>query len=519
MKPKPINDYKSLLAGNSRLPLLGYSALVGLGAGLAASLFRLLLTYMEELSLNAYGYIASHAALIPLAFVALAAMGYATGLLLKKFKMIGGSGIPQVKGILTGYFKIGWIGSLLAKFFGGAVSMLAGLSLGREGPSIQIGAAAAQGIGEKLAKTDYEKRILIASGAGAGLSAAFNAPLSGVMFTLEEIYKYISPTVLLTAMIGAVVADAISRLICGSESIFNFTVSGAIPIANFWILIVMGVALGLLGAAYNKTLLAAIKLFQIIKQTTFRPVPAFICAGLFGLLFPSVLCGGHTLIKQIDMTTGLGFLLAAFALKFVFSMISYGSGSPGGIFFPLLVMGAVIGAIFARVSIAWFGLDQSLFANMVILAMAGFFTAIVRAPITGIILLVEMTGSFSHLLQLSVVSVTAYIASALVKSEPIYDSLLHNMLARHTAGLSEQDSTRKITVETVVHHGSQADGKYVRDLALPENCLLVAVIRDHKEYIPHGNTLIQPGDSIAVLTDMANETVVREMLDELTKCE
>lgn len=159
---------------------------------------------------------------IPFLFIALGTAGYITGILINKFKMIGGSGIPQVKGIILGYFKNNWLGTLIAKFLGGIISITAGLSLGREGPSIQIGSCVAEGVGNKLASSRQEKKILMASGASAGLAAAFNAPLAGTMFAMEEIFKYFSPVILLSTMVSAVIADYISKLIFGTNPVFLF---------------------------------------------------------------------------------------------------------------------------------------------------------------------------------------------------------------------------------------------------------------------------------------------------------
>jgi len=428
MNPTADECRNTLCEKNRRtLPLLGYSAIIGLAAGLVATMYRFVLTYLEEYSVKAYGYVSDHILLIVPAFALLALAGYGIGILIDKHRMLSGSGIPQVKGILMGYFKMNWLSTMVGKFFGGCVSMLAGLSLGREGPSIQIGASMAQGISDKMAATDEEKSILVASGASAGLAAAFNAPLSGVIFTLEEVFKSFSPIILLTGMVAAVISDSISRLIMGSGPIFNFSVTD-IPISDYWAILILGVALGLFGVVYNKVLLLSIKLFEKIKERRLRPMVAFLIAGVFGLLFPTVICGGDSMISSISIGSSIGFLCIALVLKFLFSMASYGSGAPGGIFFPLLVMGAAFGAIFAQIFIIGFGVDQSIFYNLIILAMAGLFTAIVRAPITGIVLLVEMTGSFNLILPLSLVAVIAYITADLCKSEPIYDSLLCNML-------------------------------------------------------------------------------------------
>ena len=126
--------------------------------------------------------------------------------------------------------------------------MFAGLSLGREGPSVQLGASMGQMVSSRLAETERHKRILIASGASAGLSAAFNAPLSGVMFTLEEVFKYFSPLILLTCMTSAMVADMVARIMFGSGPVFHFQIVGSIELSNYWLLIILGIILGFFGA-------------------------------------------------------------------------------------------------------------------------------------------------------------------------------------------------------------------------------------------------------------------------------
>ena len=146
---------------------------------------------------------------------------------------------------------------------------------------------------------------------------------------------------------------------------------------------------------------------------------------------PSVLgSGGDLIVALTDKEMVLKVAIITFLVKFLFSAVSFGSGAPGGIFFPLLILGAMVGGIFSMTGTEIFGLDPMYMNNFVLLAMAGFFTAIVRAPITGIILLFEMSGSVSQMLSLALVSVTAYVTATLVRSEPIYESLLANLLRR-----------------------------------------------------------------------------------------
>ncbi len=513
------NNYKSAVNMDAaRLQILYKSILVGLLSGVATCLYRLLLMKAEVLSFMAYDYFRAHLLLIPLLFIVLGTGGYITGLLINKFKMIGGSGIPQVKGIILGYFKDNWLGTLIAKFLGGIISITAGLSLGREGPSIQIGSCVAEGVGNKLASSRQEKKILMASGASAGLAAAFNAPLAGTMFAMEEIFKYFSPVILLSTMVSAVIADYISKLVFGTNPVFVFDLKSSIDLNSYWLLILLGAVLGVCGAFYNMVLLKIQKLYKSAKWLDHktRPLIPFLLSGILGILFPVVLGGGHKLMEEINLTSSISFLLAALLIKFLFSMICFGSGAPGGIFFPLLVMGAAVGGIIGNIAINYLGFNTALFNNFVILAMVGFFTSIVRAPITGVILLIEMTGSFTHLLPLTIVSILSYVVADLLKSTPIYESLLANQVAEKGITSEGEDSAKKVTFETVVHHGSPAEDKLVRDLSFPSNCLLIAVRRDRREFIPKGNTKLQAGDYLVLLTDVKAEAVTREKLDLLS---
>jgi H+/Cl- antiporter ClcA len=364
MSYKIHNNYKAVInSGSFSLNLLFKSVLVGLAAGLASSFYRVTLMNAENLSIKLYAGLRSHRIWVPAAFIALALSGFLTGKLVTKYRMIAGSGIPQVKGQIMGYFKIDWFSTLTAKFIGGAFSFLAGLSLGREGPSIQLGACVAQGLSDKLASSRTEKKVLIASGASAGLSAAFNAPLAGAVFSLEEIFKYFSPAVLLSTMMAAVVADFISKTIFGTLPVFRFDIQGIIPLKGYWLLFILGGVLGISGAVYNFVLLHTQKLYKKMKwiKKEFRPEIPFILAGILGIFFPLALCGGNAVIAELKPSSGVGFLLLILLIKFLFSMLSFGSGAPGGIFFPLLVMGATIGAVFGNIAVNFFGFDPSLY--------------------------------------------------------------------------------------------------------------------------------------------------------------
>ena len=408
---------------------------VGLIGGFIVLLYRVALTFAGNWLIKILSYIKGNPFRCAMWFLILMALAWIVGRLVKWEPMISGSGIPQVEGEVSGRLSQNWKRVLPAKFAGGFLCMLGGLSLGREGPSIQLGAMAGQGISRALGRGKREEKFLMTCGASAGLSAAFHAPLAGMMFAVEEIHKTFSIPILLPVMTASVTADYIASHILGLDPVFHFQITEYLPQNYYWLLILLGILVGVSGVFYNWGMLKAQELYRKIPflKETGRLLIAFLTAGVLGLVMPSVLGSGSGLI--VSLTKGemvLGMVVLTLVVKFLFSAVSFGSGAPGGIFFPLLILGALLGAVFAMTGAEFFGLDPVYINNFILLGMTGFFTAIVRAPLTGIILLFEMSGSISQMLSLGIVSVTAYIVATLMRSEPIYDSLLKRILKADT---------------------------------------------------------------------------------------
>ena len=242
----------------------------------------------------------------------------------------------------------------------------------------------------------------------------------------------------------------------------------------------------------------------------------FMCAGVLGFTVPELLGSGHELIE--DMTAGgmmLGTVILIFIGRFIFSAVSFGSGAPGGIFFPLLVLGGFIGGAFATAGIQYFGMDPVYLSNFVILAMAGYFAAIVRAPLTGIVLIFEMTGSVNHMLSLSIVSITAYIVATLLRSKPIYESLMDRLLSKRGDVETINNVREKILTNFVVSQGSRIEQKLISEVTWPDNCLLVSVQRGADEIIPKGKTKLLAGDIIVAMTDERDSAMIQEKMEIL----
>lgn len=477
--------------------------LVGIFAGCIAVIYRILLNHAESLLFRIIDFTKGNAFYIAGWFAVLIILGLIVGRLVKWDEMCSGSGIPQVQGEMKGYISQNWVSVLITKITGGTLSILGGLSLGREGPSVQLGAMAAKGLAKITGKSKTKERIMEVCGSGAGLAAAFNAPLAGIMFALEEIQKNFNSSMLVCVTAGALTSDFISKNVFGLSPVFEFQLKSALPLKYYGLLILLGIILGAAGALYNCVMLKGQDIYKKLSflKPEYRTVIPFLVSGVLCYCLPSVLAGGHAMITRLESGHLLiGTMVLLLLGKFLFSAVSFGSGAPGGIFFPLLILGAYIGSIYGTSVTGLTGISQDYIINFIILAMAGFFTAIVRAPITGVILIAEMTGTFEHFLSLAVVSLTAYVIAHLLKSEPIYESLLGRILAKK--GLKTTDAAEgKVLSSFVVGTTCLAVGKKIKDVAWPEHCLIVTISRGKEEIIAKGSTVVHSGDTLVVLVE------------------
>lgn len=449
-------------------------------------------------------------------------LAWMTAWLVEREPMISGSGIPQVEGEMTGRLSQNWKRVLPAKFLGGLLCQFGGMALGREGPSIQLGAMAGKGLSQVMKRGRTEEKFLMTAGAGAGLATAFHAPLAGAMFAIEEIHKGFSVSVIVSVMTAALTSDCLCTYVMGMKPVFHFDIVRTLPFRDYWMLVILGAVLGLMGVFYNWFALKVQSGYGKLKWTaTSRFVVPFLLCGLVGLLTPEMLGSGQNLIESMcSRTMPLMMLFAAWGIKFLFSSVCFGSGAPGGIFLPMLVLGGFLGGAFAELAIRLYGLDPVFLNNFVTLAMAGYFTAIVRAPLTGVILIFEMTGNATQFLSLAIVSIMAYIVATLMGSEPIYESLLDRILIQvgiRNAYQVKQEMREKVLLYVVVLHGGAIAGRTVAEVDWPEACLLVAVRRGSDEILPRGSTLLLAGDTLILMCNASQEGKVRSEIHRLNE--
>jgi len=420
---------------NKNLGLIYCAFAVGIITGTVGSLFRLSLAYIEDFRNVLFagaGVPGLFSWLWPFVF---SIVGISAALLItrKYAPEAAGSGIQEIEGALDKTRPMRWRRVLPVKFVASLLSMGSGLLLGREGPTVQIGANLGKMTNDIFTRPGDDANTLVSAGAAAGLASAFNAPLSGIIFVIEEMHGHFKFNLYAVSaiMIAAGTADYIVRLIVGPDPVMKMTVFQSPALATLWLFIILGVLFAFVGWLFNKLLVSTMDFFA--KFTKRELIIAGIIAGLIvaavGMLNPQMIGGGYDTIRTVlDQSLTLQSLIVIFAVRLFLTIFSYGTGVPGGIFTPLLTLGVALGMFFGIVA-------QNYFPELIphpgvfaVAGMAGIFAATVRAPITGLVLAVEMTANYELILPLIIITVTASLMTAQLGNEPIYTTLLKRTL-------------------------------------------------------------------------------------------
>lgn len=432
------------------LKILILAAIIGASVGLIGSLFMLGTTWISQYRISSVGELVTNKwLLVPAMFVAsaiLAMMGY---YLVRRFSPeSGGSGIPEIEGALQDLRPVRWWRVIPVKFIGGLGTLGSGMVLGREGPTVQLGANISQMFYDIFRLKDNESRhTLLASGAAAGLATAFNAPLAGILFIIEEMrpqFKY-SLISIKAVFIGAVTATIVFRMINGDAALLNIGQFSSAPLNTLWLYLILGLLFGVVGICFNRFLLFLQTKFLAFYQ---NKISRFVlmggliggACGAIGVYTPEIVGGGYSVIHQMVANSfTVTILLVFFALRFLTSTISFSSGAPGGIFSPLLALGTLFGGIYGYGVLALFPQYPIEVGTFAIAGMGALFAATVRAPLTGIVLVLEMTSNYQLILPMIITCIGATIVAQFLGGRPLYSVLLERTLQRS----AQQESTKK----------------------------------------------------------------------------
>lgn len=426
------------------LPAL-LAPIAGAAAGLICAGFRLLLEAADRArdALLHWAY-QSHAGFLLVVTACAVSVAGAAWLVRRFAPYMSGSGIPHVEAALLGEVRPAPPALIPIKFFGGLLAIGSGLALGREGPSVQMGAAISHRLGELARCSVEDRRILLAAGAGAGLAAAFNAPIAGAVFVLEELVRRFEPRIAVAALGASAAAIAVARAILGHAPDFQTAPLPYQGMATLPLYVGLGVVAGLVALGYNRAVLGMMSLAEGFARCPVEIRAAIIGAsvGITVWFWPNMVGGGDP-ITQAVLSGGvpLTALLLGFLFRFGLSAVSYAAIVPGGLFAPMLTLGAQLGMIFAQVCLLaspGLGIEPIAFA---VVGMVVFFIGVVQAPVTGIVLVIEMTASFTMLLPMLAGGAAAMLVPSLLGGRPIYDAL-RERAARQSAPASSTAAPR-----------------------------------------------------------------------------
>ncbi|ABS67702.1 Chloride channel core [Xanthobacter versatilis] len=344
-----------------------------------------------------------------------------------------GSGVQEIEGALEGLRPVRWKRVLPVKFVGGVLALGSGLVAGREGPTIHMGAAITKALSDAVGLGTRDTRGLLAAGAAAGLAAAFNAPLAAILFVIEETRRQFPyglrtySAVILCSVASAVMAEAIN----GSGPDMKLAVPD-MPLLLLPAFVVLGAVLGAVGVAFNHALVASLDAARrlALKVSPYLlPVLVGAAVGPLILLRPEATFGGEQLAVSLP---GLGLpaltLAGIVIIRFAMTMASYSTGIPGGIFAPILALATAVGVLFATLLALAVPMPPDAVAAFGVAAMGGLFSATVRAPLVGMVLVAELTGAYDLLVPVILTCVTANLVAEALGGKPIYEVLLDRTL-------------------------------------------------------------------------------------------
>ncbi|CAM3947949.1 H(+)/Cl(-) exchange transporter ClcA [Vibrio aquimaris] len=421
------------------LSVLALSLIVGILSGLVGTLFEMAVHFVSDTRTDWLKQAIGR--LLPLWLAAIlisAALAFIGYYLVHRFAPeAAGSGIPEIEGAMDGIRPVRWWRVLPVKFFGGMGALGSGMVLGREGPTVQMGGAIGRMVTDIFkVKNDDTQHSLLASGAAGGLAAAFNAPLAGIMFVVEEMrpqfrYSLIS---IRAVIISAISANIVFRYINGQDAVITMPQYQRPELAALWLFLLLGAMFGVFGVAFNRLINLSQDLFVKLHRNDRKRylITGSCLGGFFGLMLlylPEITGGGISLIPTItNGGYGAGVLIILFIARILTTLLCFASGAPGGIFAPMLALGTLFGYAFGLIV-------QTLFPELLIspgmFAIAGMgalFAATVRAPITGILLVIEMTNNYYLILPLIITCLGAVIVAQFLGGQPIYSQLLHRTL-------------------------------------------------------------------------------------------
>ncbi len=483
------------------------ACLIGLFSALAALLLKEGIGWLGGWRIKVIYIYGAHLTLPAVGF----SLGFLSGWIVELLApAAAGGGIPQVKAALARHPVMLNLRVAIVKTLGTILSLGAGLTLGRRGPTVHIGAALAAQLSRWIPNSPANRRQMIAAGAAAGLAAGFNTPIAGVLFVIEELMRDISGLTLEIAIIASFTGAVVSRLFASTDLNLQDILSLNAPNGSFTLLeipfcLLLGILAGLLGGLFNSGVIAATNFNRRL------PLPMPWRIGLAGLISGTIIAYLPSFFYD---NTGLrGFLMAgelnwqnialAFVAHFFLTIVAYGAGAPGGLFAPALVLGLALGDLVGIVQSSFVGNEYSYLFGLA--GMGAFFTAVVRVPVTAIVIVFEMTADFNVVLPLMISSAIAYIVAETFFPGSIYEHILNISGIELTEETITHDFLSQLTANDVMES---------RVESLPTNLTMEELIQAMSRSHHRGFPVVEDGKLVGIVTqsDIASSTQKQQQM-------
>ena len=493
--------------------LITVGSITGIFAGVIVTLYNVCASYAENGAKNLYAFIRANPIFIPLLVVALLIGSFILSVAIRLVPMIKGSGIPQTEGATRGIVRFKWYRDIVTMFAVSLLSVFMGLSAGAEGPSVHIGSNVGDAVSSISKRNEMIRRYQITGGACAGLAIAIGAPMSGMAFAFEEAHKRFTSEVFICAF-SSVISGLITKTLLGMylglnlHGGFHSFALSEISIYDYGYVVLSSIICGLAGVLLFKSvfwvrrLLKKINLNSRWKTDWVKMSIAVLIGGLFSLITVNLMGGGHAFIETLGSLSKvetprifgipiIWTLAIVLIMKSLVTVLNMGASVPCGTFIPMLAIGACLGALTSEIWVL-LGMEITSKDTLIMICMASFFATVVKAPITAVIMVVEMTHSFTPLLPVIIGVSIGYFIGDIARTDSIYETLLEQIVEE----MDEKRVMQNVKFTFTAMPLSIAIGRQIRDVLWPNNVRVTKIIRGTDAVFPSADTVILAGDVI-----------------------
>lgn len=501
------------------LPAVFFGAVTGALTAAVALIYKVCASFVIASSEAGYHALRSHLYLLPVVLLCLLGLAFLLSWVYRITPNLRGGGIPTSIGVLRGRISIRWLRNLFGIFFLSLSSFFVGVPLGNEGPAVQMGTAIGRGtVACGSRKQRAWDRYAMTGGACSGFSVVTGAPISGILFAVEEAHQRISPMILLVASVSVMFAHITSELLAPilqvETCLFPKMSLMSLKIQDVWIPVVIAVAVGLFAVLF-------MWVYRLIKHffaKTLKRVPQTLKIAmvygvtvLLGLCSFSFVSTGHDLIVELFEGGGasIPMLILILAARMLLTCSANSSKLTGGIFVPILAIGAILAALLGRGMTALLGLGEEYMSIILVLGITACISGMMKTPLSAIVFAVEALSGHENIVYVIVVAALSFAITELFRVKSVNDSVLEEIMEELNAG----KSVKVIDTMVTVQEGAFAVGKQVRDIFWPANLFVLSVRHDEKAEVDEQNAkAILAGDVLHVRYSTYDEKETKKEL-------